>query len=77
MLLSDDPSLVVEPATLMWRERPTCRVDVCVFRRERQLALQALAAGDHDAMLEHAAAAVEEYRGDLLPGMYDDWVVAE
>ena len=28
-------------------------------------------------MLEHAAAAVEEYRGDLLPGMYDDWVLAE
>ena len=77
MLLSDDPSLVVEPATLMWREWPTCRVDVCVFRRERQLALQALAAGDHDAMLEHAAAAVEEYRGDLLPGMYDDWVLTE
>ena len=28
-------------------------------------------------MLEHGAAAVEEYRGDLLPGMYDDWVLAE
>jgi len=76
-LLGDDPSLVVEPATLMWREWPTCRVDVCVFYRERQLALQALAAGDRHAMLEHGAAAVEEYRGDLLPGMYDDWVLAE
>ena len=76
-LLGDDPSLVVEPATLMWREWPTCRVDVCVFYRERQLALQALAAGDQHAMLEHGAAAVEEYRGDLLPGMYDDWVLAE
>jgi tetratricopeptide (TPR) repeat protein len=48
-----------------------------VFYRERQLALQALAAGDRHAMLEHGAAAVEEYRGDLLPGMYDDWVLAE
>jgi DNA-binding SARP family transcriptional activator len=28
-------------------------------------------------MLEHGAAAVEEYRGDLLPGSYDDWVLAE
>ncbi len=46
VLLGDDPSLVVEPATLMWREWPTCRVDVCVFQRERQLALQALATGD-------------------------------
>ena len=77
VLLGDDPSLVVEPATLMWREWPTCRVDVCVFQRERQLALQALAAGDQHTMLEHGAAAVEEYRGDLLPGMYDDWVLAE
>jgi DNA-binding SARP family transcriptional activator len=77
VLLGDDPSLVIEPATLMWREWPTCRVDVCVFHRERQLALQALAAGDHHAMLEHGAAAVEEYRGELLPGMYDDWVLAE
>jgi DNA-binding SARP family transcriptional activator/tetratricopeptide (TPR) repeat protein len=77
VLLGDDPSLVVEPATLMWRDWPTCRVDVCVFRHERQLALQALAAGDHQAMLEHGAAAVEEYQGDLLPGMYDDWVLTE
>jgi DNA-binding SARP family transcriptional activator/tetratricopeptide (TPR) repeat protein len=77
LLLGDDPSLVVEPATLMWREWPTCRVDVCVFRRERQLGLQALAAGDQPAMLEHGAAAVEQYRGDLLPGMYDDWMLAE
>ena len=77
VLLGEDRSLVVEPATLMWREWPTCRVDVCVFRRERQLALQALAAGDQHAMLEHGTAAVEEYRGDLLPGMYDDWVLVE
>ncbi|HLM21094.1 MAG TPA: bacterial transcriptional activator domain-containing protein, partial [Propionibacteriaceae bacterium] len=77
VLLSDETSLVVEPATLMWRQSPTCRVDVCVFHRERQLALQAVSAGDQHAMLEHGAAAVEEYRGDLLPGMYDDWVLAE
>ena len=77
VLLGDDLSLVVEPLTLMWRESPTCRVDVCVFHRERQSALQALAAGDHNAMLEHGAAAVIEYHGDLLPGMYDDWVLVE
>ena len=28
-------------------------------------------------MLEHGAAAVEEYHGDLLPGMFDDWVLTE
>jgi len=77
MLLGDDPSLVIEPTRLMWRDWQTCRVDVRVFQRERQLALRALAAGDQHTMLEHGAAAVEEYRGDLLPGMYDDWVLAE
>ena len=77
VLLGDDPSLVVEPATLMWREWPTCRVDVCVFHRERQLARQALVAGDDHLMLKHAAAAVAEYHGDLLPGMFDDWVLNE
>jgi hypothetical protein len=49
-----DPSLLVEPTTLSWRPGPTCRVDVCVFRRERQLALEALSAGDHDATAEPA-----------------------
>jgi hypothetical protein len=28
-------------------------------------------------MLEHAGAAVGEYHGDLLPGMFDDWVLTE
>jgi DNA-binding SARP family transcriptional activator/tetratricopeptide (TPR) repeat protein len=77
LLLDDDPALVVEPATLMWRESPTCRVDVCVFHRERQFALQALASGDDHSLLEHGAAAVVEYHGDLLPGLLDDWVLAE
>jgi DNA-binding SARP family transcriptional activator/tetratricopeptide (TPR) repeat protein len=77
LLLGDDSSLVIEPATLMWREWPTCRVDVCVFRRERQLALRALGVGDDHGMLEHGSAAVAEYQGDLLPGMFDDWVLAE
>jgi DNA-binding SARP family transcriptional activator len=76
-LLDGDPALVIKPTTLMWREGPSSRVDVCVFRRERQLALAALGAGDDDAMLEHAAAAVNEYHGDLIPGAYDDWVLAE
>jgi hypothetical protein len=28
-------------------------------------------------MLQHGAAAVAVYHGDLLPGMLDDWVLAE
>src|SRR5262249_53687450 len=31
--------------------------------------------GDDDRVLAHAARAIAEYRGDLLPGVYDDWVL--
>jgi DNA-binding SARP family transcriptional activator len=71
-LLGDDPSLVVEPATLTWCDRPTCRVDLRVFARERWAALESRDAGDR---LAHAHRAVAEYGGDLLPGLYDDWVL--
>jgi DNA-binding SARP family transcriptional activator/tetratricopeptide (TPR) repeat protein len=77
LTLDSSPSLVVDATTLMWRDAPGCRVDVRVFATERQQALAARAAGDHDAMLAHAEAAVAEYRADLMPGVYDDWVVAE
>ena len=26
-------------------------------------------------MLAHAARAIAQYRGDLLPGVYDDWLL--
>ncbi|MGH3202804.1 MAG: AAA family ATPase [Streptosporangiaceae bacterium] len=41
----------------------------------RPAALAAAAAGDDAGVLAHAAAAVAQYRGDLLPGTYDDWVL--
>src|SRR5262249_3258826 len=33
------------------------------------------AIGDDEGILRHAARAITEYRGDLLPGVYDDWVL--
>jgi predicted ATPase/DNA-binding SARP family transcriptional activator len=77
LVIDNDPSLVIEPTTLMWHDGPTCRVDVCVFGGERRLALAALAGGAEEDLLDHAAAAVGEYHGDLMPGVYDDWVLAE
>src|SRR5262249_58748097 len=58
-----------------WRETGTCRVDVRVFDIERGAALAAAAGGDDDRVLAHAARAIAEYRGNLLPGVYDDWVL--
>ena len=74
-ILADEASLVVTPADLCWRDSPTCRVDLRVFATERTAALAAAAANDDDGVLVHAARAIAEYRGDLLPGMYDDWVL--
>jgi two-component SAPR family response regulator len=48
---------------------------VRVFDIERQAALAAAAAGDDDGILLHATAAIAAYRGELLPGMYDDWLL--
>jgi DNA-binding SARP family transcriptional activator/tetratricopeptide (TPR) repeat protein len=74
-VLGDEASLVVTPRDLCWRDTMTCRVDVRVFDNERQAAMAAAAAGEDDGILAHAAAAIAAYRGELLPGVYDDWLL--
>jgi DNA-binding SARP family transcriptional activator len=74
-VLAEEPSLVVTSRDLCWRDTETCRVDVRVFDREREAALDAAAAGDGEGVLVHAARAVGEYRGDFLPGVYEDWLL--
>ena len=74
-MLGDEPSLVVTSRDLCWRDTPTCRVDLRIFDIEREAALAAAAAGDDEGVLAHAAAAIAQYRGDLLPGVYDDWLL--
>ena len=74
-VLADEPSLVVTSTDLCWRDTETCRVDLRVFDVERRAALGAAAGGDDGGVLAHAARAIAEYRGDLLPGVYDDWVL--
>jgi len=74
-VLGDEPSLVVTSRDLCWRDMKTCRVDVRVFDIERMAALAAAAAGDDDGVLLHSAAAIAAYRGELLPGVYEDWLL--
>src|SRR6266699_309012 len=74
-LLADEPSLVVTSTGLCWCDTGTCRVDLRVFDIERKAALAAAAGSDDGGILAHAAMAITEYRGDLLPGAYDDWVL--
>ena len=74
-VLGDEPSLVVTARDLCWRDTPTCRVDVRVFATGRKAALVAADADDDDGIVLHATAAIAAYRGDLLPGVYDDWLL--
>ncbi len=74
-VLGDEPSLVVTSKDLCWRDTETCRVDVRTFGIERDAALAAAAAGDGAAVIAHATTAVAGYRGELVPGMYDDWLL--
>jgi DNA-binding SARP family transcriptional activator/tetratricopeptide (TPR) repeat protein len=74
-VLGDEASLAVTPRDLCWRDTKTCRVDVRVFDAERKAAMAAAAAGDDDGIVMHAAAAIAAYRGELLPGVYEDWLL--
>ena len=62
---------------LCWRDTDTCRVDLRVFTAARSAAMAAGAAGDDAGVLVQAATAVECYKGDLLPGVYDEWLLDE
>jgi DNA-binding SARP family transcriptional activator len=72
-LLAGEQGLVVTSRDLGWHDSETCRVDLRVFELERQAAIAA--ADDADGVITHARRALAEYRGDLLPGLYDDWVL--
>jgi DNA-binding SARP family transcriptional activator len=74
-VLSDEPSLAVTPRELCWHDTETCQVDLRIFSLERAAALAAAAAGDDAAVLLHGTAALAQYKGDLLPGQYDDWLL--
>ena len=72
-VLGEDGSLRVTARDLCWVDAPTCHADVRAFDIERLAALAAAESGDDDAVTRHGAEALAQYRGDLLPGVYDGW----
>ncbi|GEL25107.1 SARP family transcriptional regulator [Pseudonocardia sulfidoxydans NBRC 16205] len=74
-MLGDDPALVVTARDLCWTDSPTCRADVRSFALVRAAARAAAAAGDEEQQLARAGAAVACYRGEFMPGGFDDWVL--
>ena len=74
-ILRAEPSLVVTPRDLCWRDTETCLVDLRIFDIERQAAASAAAAGNDAEVIARGTAALAQYKGDLLPGQYDDWLI--
>ncbi len=60
-------SLRLDRDTLEWAAASECDVDVEAFER----------AAAHAASMAELEAAIALYRGDLLPGCYDEWILAE
>jgi predicted ATPase/DNA-binding SARP family transcriptional activator len=76
-LPNPDAWLAADAATIQWRTDAALRFDVADFQAaiaEARGAAQAPPAGQQ---IYHLEAAVAAYSGDLLPGCYDDWLLAE
>jgi DNA-binding SARP family transcriptional activator len=71
--LGDDSALQVTPTHLGWQDTDSCWVDLYVFQRYLARAMAA-DAGDRQ-VVQVGCAALAEYRGELLPGVYDGWAV--
>lgn len=64
--------LQIEPLTLQWRSDAPFALDVAQFEQAIQAANDAV---DPAQMRRWLETAVTLYRGDLLPGNYDDWII--
>jgi DNA-binding SARP family transcriptional activator len=72
-----DHYLVVNRHLLMWQKNDFWTMDVLEFERAVNTSKQAESM-ENQAMLRRALEkAMELYRGDLLPGCYDEWIVQE
>jgi DNA-binding SARP family transcriptional activator len=69
--------LAVNARTIQWRADTPFILDVAQFEEAVAQATQAESAGPIEQMLAALEQAANGYRGDLLPGFYEDWLLAE
>ncbi len=72
-----DAFLHIDAQMVQWRADAPCTLDVAAFEQALARAAQAGQRGDQTAARSALQEAVDLYRGDLLPGWYDDWVLLE
>jgi DNA-binding SARP family transcriptional activator len=69
--------LAIDAQTVQWRSAAPYHLDVAQFEQQVAAAEQPAQSQEHTQSIDHLAAAVELYAGDLLPTCYDDWIVPE
>ena len=72
-----DRFLYADHKVLRWQPGAPFTLDVTAFEEALDRAEQAERAGDLAALQESLEQVAASYQGDLLPGCYDDWVLAE
>ncbi|WP_425861396.1 ATP-binding protein [Arthrobacter sp. TWP1-1] len=66
----------MDGTALVWRDGPGCSVDLRDFRINSDLAMHRGGHGKGGGLLHHGFLAINCYTGDLLPGLYSEWVLA-
>jgi DNA-binding SARP family transcriptional activator len=70
-------ALYADNKVIQWRPAAATRLDVADFEIQLAQANAAEQAGCQRETVAFLAAAVELYAGPLVPGCYDDWIIAE
>jgi DNA-binding SARP family transcriptional activator len=69
-----DACLAVDSTSVTWRDDAPCALDLAAFETA---AAEANARSDNNGFRKAAEQAARAYGGDLMPGLYDDWVLGE
>lgn len=69
--------LMIEGSEIRWRGDAPCRLDIAEFESALAEANAAEERNDTAGFRAAAEHAIRAYGGDLLPGLYDDWVLSE
>ena len=72
-----DAYLVSDTTTIQWRPNAPYTLDVADFRHAMAAARRHGQDHDDDGAAKCLETAIASYGGDLLPGCYDDWLIAE
>ena len=77
VLPDPDRFLLIDTRIVQWRSDAPCEVDIVQFEQHVSEAEKLELDRDPLGIQAHLAAAAALYKGDLLPGCYEDWISPE